>query len=185
MKNVKDTFFFTVQDIAEIGILCGLAIVLDLFVKIPVGLTGGSAGSAMIPLVFLALHKGWFKGFIAGGIIFGLITCLTDGYGFVTYPMEYLIGFGSVAVVGAFRRFIVVEDGNPLPINYCFFAISIVICMFIRMCGGIVDSMLIYEYSFFDSLTYNLSYLLPTLIVLLVFLVPYLKPFNNLFKRVK
>ena len=185
MKKSKNIFFFTVQDIAEMGILCGLAIVLDLFIKVPVGITGGSAGTAMIPLVFLALHKGWFKGFIAGGIVFGLVTCLTDGYGFVTYPMEYLIGFGSVAIVGALRSLIVYEDGDPLPINYVMFAIAIVLCMFIRMCGGIVDSMVIYEYGFYDSLTYNLSYLLPTLILLLIFLVPFLKPFNNLFKRVK
>jgi thiamine transporter len=183
--DVKRTFSFSVQDIAEIGILCGLAVILDMFVKIPVGITGGSAGTAMIPLAFIALHKGWFKGFIAGGVIFGTITCLIDGYGFVTYPMEYLLGFGSVAIIGALRRFIVVDEGDPLPIHYIMFAIAIVLCMVVRTIGGVVDSMVIYEVDFYGSLTYNLSYLLPTLILLLIFLVPFLKPFNSLFKRVK
>ena len=183
--NVKRTFFFSIQDIAECGILVGLAIVLDLFIKVPVGITGGSAGTAMIPLVFLALHKGWFKGFLSAGVVFGLITCLTDGYGFVTYPMEYLIGFGSVAVVGALRKFILVDEGDPMPIHYVMFACSIVLCMAIRTMGGVIDSMVIYEYDFYSSLTYNLSYLLPTLILLLIFLVPFLKPFNNMIRRVK
>ena len=38
----KETFTFSVRDICEIAIMSALAIVLDRFVKIPIGSTGGS-----------------------------------------------------------------------------------------------------------------------------------------------
>ena len=76
---MKKTFGFTVKDIAEITIFSALAIVLDRLIKIPVGITGGSINISLVPLYVIALRHGWFKSFIAGSIIYGLITCLFDG----------------------------------------------------------------------------------------------------------
>ena len=72
---MKKTFGFTVKDIAEIAILSARAIVLDRVVRIPLGATGGSINISMVPLYVIALRHGWFKSFIAGGIVYGLITC--------------------------------------------------------------------------------------------------------------
>lgn len=179
----KDNFTFKLRDITEIGILCGLAIVLDTFIKIPVfpG-TGGSVSIAMIPLIYIALHRGWFKGFIAGGIIFGLITCLIDGYGFITYPLDYLLGFGSVAIIGLFRSLIVSEKLTFK--NYAFFALAILACITVRFFASLVSGMLIYELNFVDSAIYQLSYIGPTLFVLEIVLLPLLSIFVSLFKRV-
>ena len=99
----------TTKQIAEEGVLLAMAFVLNL-IKIPVGATGGSINFQMLPLMIIALRHGPAHGFIAGGIVYGLITCLTDGYGFACYPFDYLIGFGSVAVMGLFRKQIFGEN---------------------------------------------------------------------------
>lgn len=177
----RENFVLNLKDITEIGILCGLAIVLDMFVKIPVLAGGGSINLSMAPLIFIALHKGWFKGLLAGGVIFGLITCLIDGYGFITYPFDYLIGFGSVTIVGIFRKFIV---SNELKIkNYFWFGVAIVGCMAIRFIGSLISGIIIYDLSVGESALYQITYIGPTLLALLLILIPCLKIFNSLFSR--
>ena len=178
--NKKD-FTFSIRDITEIGILVALALVLDTFVKIPVGANGGSINIAMVPLFLIALHKGWFKGLIAGGIVFGLLSCLIDGYGFVTYPFDYFIGFGSVVIVGFLRRFIINKELSTK--NYFWFGVSIVGCMLIRFIGSLISGIIIYDLSVGESALYQLTYLGPTLLALLLILLPCLKPFNSLFSR--
>ena len=73
---------------------------------IRIGATGGSINLAMLPLLIISLRHGPFKGFIGGGIIFGFITCLIDGYGLITYPLEYFLAFGIVGILGFFSHFI-------------------------------------------------------------------------------
>ena len=102
----KATFGFNINDIAEIAILCSLAIVLDQFCKIPLGATGGSINLSMLPLYIIALRHGWFKGFIGGGIIYAVTTCIIDGYGFQFFPLEYFVAYGSVGILGIFANFI-------------------------------------------------------------------------------
>ncbi len=178
--NKKD-FTFSVRDIAEIAILSALAIVLDTFVKIPFSLTGGSINFAMVPLFLIALHLGWFKGFISGAFIFGIITCLIDGYGIETYPLDYFVAFGSVAVVGALRKFIIKDKINVS--SYAFYFCGILIAFAIRLFGATVDGVILYETGFIDSLIYNATYILPSFVVCCVILLPTLSVFNNLFKR--
>ena len=79
--------------------MVGLAIALSLpWFKIPIAVNGGSVNISMLPMFVVALRHGPFKGFLASGIVYGMITCLLDAYGINTYPMEYLIGFGTIAI---------------------------------------------------------------------------------------
>ena len=82
MKNA--IFGFSVKDIVEISMLVAISILLDKFVKIPFGLTGGSINIAMVPLFVISLRHGWFKTLISCGVVFGFITCLLDDYGLFT-----------------------------------------------------------------------------------------------------
>ena len=100
----KGLFDFNVHDIVEIAMFVSISLILDNFLKIPLGATGGSINLAMLPLVFLAIRHGWFKAFIAGAFVFGLPSCLIDGYGMVTYPLEYFVTFGSIAIIGVFSH---------------------------------------------------------------------------------
>ena len=69
----KGLFGFNVHDMVEIAIICAFSIILDKSLKIPVNGAAGSINLSMLPILILTLRHGWFKGFFAGGIIFGII----------------------------------------------------------------------------------------------------------------
>ena len=164
----RDVFTFSVRDIAEMGILCALAIVLDQFCKIEIApIEGGSINFAMLPLFIIALRQGWFKGFISGAIIFGLITCAIDGNdgAFAAYPLDYFIGFGSVAVVGLFRRLITHDDYNVTWHSYLYATVGILLAYVIRFAAATLDGVILYGSTFVGSMIYNSGYIWPSFIV--------------------
>lgn len=186
---MKKTFGFSVHDMVEIAMLVSLSIVLDTFLKISIGATGGSINLSMLPLLIISLRHGPFKGFISGGIIFGFITCLLDGYGLVTYPLEYLISFGIVGILGFFSHFIhksiINNDKRKIALSYLFIIVSTIIMSLVRLFAGSIDSMLLYDYEFIPALIYNASYILPSIsIVLVVFciLLPFIVRINRFIK---
>ena len=155
----------SVRDIAEEGMLISLAFVLNIITlfKAP---TGGSINLQMLPLFLLALRHGPTHGLIAGGIVYGLLTCLTDGYGLQTYPFDYLIGFGSIAIMGAFKdlvfnKDVMLEDGNKTKgyvLAEVFIFVGGLASTILRFAGSTASSMIIYEVGFIDSLVYNSMY---------------------------
>ena len=149
----------TVREIVEEGVLISLAFVLN-FIKIPIGATGGSINFQMLPLMVIALRHGPQHGFVAGGIIYGLLTCLTDGYGFACYPFDYLIGFGSVAVMGFFRKFVFSKEQNTYNFKgLLFIFISGILATFVRYIGSNVSSIVVYGYTLKAALAYNSFYI--------------------------
>ena len=149
----------TTHQIVEEGVLISLAFVLN-FIKIPVGATGGSINFQMLPLMIIALRHGPQHGFIAGGIVYGLLTCLTDGYGFACYPFDYLIGFGSVAVMGFFRQFILGNEQKTYNLKgMLFIFISGMLATFIRYVGSNVSSIVVYGLDLKAALAYNAFYI--------------------------
>lgn len=150
---------FNVRDMAEDGVLIALAFGLN-FVKIPLGATGGSINFQMLPLMLIALRHGPVHGLISGGLIFGLLTCLTDGYGFATYPFDYLIGFGSVAVMGFFSEIILPEGQKGYTVKgELFLLLAGVLSTFVRFVGSVTSSMVVYGYEFVPALEYNALYI--------------------------
>ena len=173
----------TTRQIVEEGMLISLALVLD-FIKIPVGPTGGSINFQMLPLMIIALRYGPQHGFIAGGIVYGLVSCLIDGYGFACYPFDYLIGFGSVAAMGFFRKFIFSEDQTSYNKKGLFFIfIGGLLSVLIRYVGSNVSSIVVYQYSLKAALEYNAFYIplagLISIIALMAMYRPLIK-INNL-----
>ena len=147
------------RDIAEDGILIAAAFILNL-IKIPMTTGGGSVNFQMLPLFLIALRHGPAHGLVCGGIIYGLLTCLTDGWGFATYPFDYLIGFGSVMVIGYFKKFIFSEK----QINYnfkgeLFIFVACLIATVIRFVGSTASSMIVYGYSLKAAALYNAIYI--------------------------
>lgn len=173
----------TVREIVEEGVLISLAFVLN-FIKIPVGPTGGSINFQMLPLMVIALRHGPQHGFIAGGIIYGLLTCLTDGYGFACYPFDYLIGFGSVAVMGFFRKFIFSKEQKTYNVKgILFILLAGLLSTAVRYIGSNVSSIVVYDYSLKAALEYNAFYIpLSGLISTLAFIAIY-GPLININRR--
>lgn len=158
----SNVFRFSIKDIAEISILTALAIILDTFVKIPFALTGGSLNICAVPLIIISLRHGSFKGFIASGLLFGLITCLIDGYGLITYPLEYLVAFGSIGLFGFIAKYV----NNHLSDKKLNIILLLVLFTFlwatIRFFAASIDSHIIYEYDWIASFGYNLTYVYPS-----------------------
>ena len=149
----------TTRQIVEEGMLISLALVLD-FIKIPIGATGGSINFQMLPLMLIALRYGPQHGFIAGGIVYGLLSCLIDGYGFACYPFDYLIGFGSVAAMGFFRKFIFSKEQTTYnKKGLLFIFIGGLLTILIRYIGSNVSSIVVYNLNLIEALEYNAFYI--------------------------
>lgn len=153
----------TVRDIAEEGMLLALAFVLNLitFYKAP---TGGSVNLQMLPLFILAIRHGPTHGLVACGIIYGFLTMVTDGYGFACYPFDYLIAFGGIAVLGAFKPLIfnkLREQGKTAQsyvLGLSMILVGGILATGFRFAGSLMSSVFIWEYSLLEGIVYNLSY---------------------------
>ena len=185
----KNIFTFKVKDMVEIAMFCALAVVLDKFLKIPLGPTGGSLNLSMVPIFVISLRHGWFKGFVAGGLIFGFITCLLDGYGLITYPLEYLVSFGIMGILGFFSHFIQksIEDNNKskIVLSYVLLLGSVCIMFLVRLFAASLDSVLLWDYEWGPALIYNLTYVGPSLLISTVIfslLLPVIVRINNYIK---
>ncbi len=145
------------QSIAEDAILIAVAFVLN-FIKLFSMPTGGSVNFQMFPLFIIALRHGPAKGLFASGIVYGLLTCITDGYGLYTFPFDYFIGFGSVAVIGFFSKFILNGKDNYNLKGELFIFIACFLATVIRFVGGCTSSMVLYGYTIGASAIYNVGY---------------------------
>lgn len=175
----------SVKTIAEDGMLIAAAFVLN-FIKIPLGSTGGSINFQMLPLFIIALRRGPLQGFVCGGVIYGLLTCLSDGYGFATYPFDYLIGFGSVGVLGFFRPLIFPKDDTKFVLwkAELFTFVGAIIATLVRFIGGTVSSMAIYNYPLVAAMSYNALYIPisgAAAFVVLAIMLPAIRQINRRF----
>jgi energy-coupled thiamine transporter ThiT len=150
---------FSVRDMSEIGVLTAMAIGLH-FAKIEVGVSGGSINFAAIPLFVIALRHGPVKGLFASGIIYGLIECAISGYGFVVYPLDYLVGFGAYGILGLFRKFIYVDNEKGWNgRGFFFIVLGCVLATLVRFVASTASSMINYGLNFVNALIYNDIYI--------------------------
>ena len=171
------------RDMAEEGILLALAFILNL-IGFRVVKGGGSINLQMLPLFIIALRRGPVHGLVCGGIIYGLVTCLTDGYGLATYPFDYLIGFGSVMVLGLFRKLIMGEKQKGYNFKgELFLLIGGTLATLVRFIGSTASSMIIYQYSFMASVAYNVTYIPLSGLFAIVFIMVIYGPLLKIHRR--
>lgn len=163
----------SIHDIAEDAILVAAAFALN-FIKIPVGETGGSINLQLLPIYIIALRHGPFQGIISGGIVLGILTCFTDGYGFVSFHYDYLIGLGSAGLLGFFKPLIMSEKQKSYNVlGEIFIFVGILVATIVRMGGGIASSMTYYgmENEFWGAFEYNILYVGPSALICAVILM--------------
>jgi len=150
---------FSTRDIAESGVLIAAALVLN-FIRLFPAPTGGSVNLQMLPLFILAIRKGPIKAFIGCGIVYGLISCLTDGYGIATYPFDYLLGIGSAAILGIFAKQILREEKTNYNLKgEVFLFVGVTLATAMRFVAGTISSMLLYDYDIVPAMLYNVGYI--------------------------
>jgi len=177
-SKVFDATSFSINDMVEIALFVAIGFILDISIfKIRVGASGGSISFVMVPLVILALRKDFVKSFMALGLVYGLINCLTDGYGFVTYPFDYLLGFGSLAVISLFRNKILPSNTTRTTLRgYLLLIVGCLLGLIGRLFAATLSGMLIYKLQFVPSLIYQLTYLGPSAGILIGCLILLYKP---------
>jgi thiamine transporter len=135
----------TVHEITETGMLVAMAVALDYVIIWKFSASGGSLTIAMLPLYIIALRYGPVKGFLAGGVVFGLITCLKDAYGFFTYPFDYLFAFGSVGLLGFLRKWIFTDGQHTHFLKgEILLLLGIAVCTTIRCLSSTISGVLYY-----------------------------------------
>ncbi|PKL01512.1 MAG: energy-coupled thiamine transporter ThiT [Tenericutes bacterium HGW-Tenericutes-1] len=102
---------FETKVLAEIGILIGAAVVIDLLAGLYSPFRyGGSISPAMLFIFVIAFRHGTKAGILAG-VAFGLISSLVGwplGITYVVHPiqyaLDYLVAFGVLGLAGLFKK---------------------------------------------------------------------------------
>lgn len=184
IKDISPFVSFSIKDMTEIGIFIAMAIVLDSsFLKFKPVPNGGSVSFAMVPLFLLVMRKGALKGFISLSLVYATINCFRDGWGLYTFPFDYFFAFGSLALVGLFKKKIITKDYRITKASTVNLLLSIILALSLRIISHTISGMMFYGLSLFESFIYQLSYMLPSSIICLISMVVFYKPLLVLEKR--
>ena len=109
IENIKIDYKnkFSTRVLAEVIMLVALAAALSLishsFFRLP---QGGSINLGMIPILWLALRRGWKVG-IFGGALFGIVDMAFDPY--IVNPaqllLDYPLPFAALGLAGFFKKY--------------------------------------------------------------------------------
>ena len=167
----------TVREMTEIGMLVAAAVVLDLIFHYIPNIPGqvGSISVALLPLYILALRHGPAKGLLAASFVYGLITCFTDNYGIWLYPLDYMVAFSGVAIIGFFKKQIIGEEIETYNIKgEILIFVSIMLAGMVRLIGSGTSSILNYNYTLNAAIAANGLYtLLSSLACAIVLMAAY------------
>ncbi len=154
MKNLR----LNVRQIALMGMLVSISIVLDAVFKFYQLANGGSINLAMVGLVLIALSFSWWQSWLAITIIFGLLTAFLDGY-FAYYLFDYLLALSGFVGISWMRRKILLshELTGFITLTWTF-----LIAFSWRLLMHVISGVIYFDVDWAGSLIYNLSYLLPS-----------------------
>ena len=170
---------YTIRDIAEIGIFVGLALILNLPIfSIHIMSNAGSISFTLVPLCVIALRKSWWKTLIATAIIYGLFACLMDGYGFQTYPLDYMLSYGALTLISVVNKPIFEKKYGVI-----YLIASVVLATLLRILFSTIDGVWIYNFTFLASFIYNATYVSITGAVTLAILLILYKPLQIIMNR--
>ena len=154
MKNLR----LSIRQIALMGMLVAMSIVLDIFFKFYQQANGGSINLAMVGLVLIALSFGWWQSWLAITVVFGLLTALLDGY-VAYYLFDYFFALSGFVVVALMRKTIL---GNNELKGLFTLTWTFMIAFAWRLLMHVISGVLYFEVDWVGSFAYNITYLLPS-----------------------
>ena len=157
MKNLR----LDVRQIALMGMLVAISIVLDAVFKFYQLANGGSINLAMVGLVLIALSFGWWQSWLAITIVFGLLTAFLDGY-IAFYLFDYFLALSGFVVISLMRKQIIGtnEIKGLITLTWTF-----AIAFGWRLLMHVISGVLYFEVDWAGSLSYNLTYLIPSFLI--------------------
>jgi len=173
VNKSKSKSTFNAKVISEIAIFVALSAVLS-YIKVFSLPQGGSVTlGGMIPILLLALRRGWRTG-IFGGFILGLLMMWIEP--FFVHPaqilLDYLLAFGVLGLAGFFRKHPPVGVATGMTGRFIAHFLSGVIFYDLFIAAGAVVPQWILDIGLSSLQTaliysswYNATYMLPELIV--------------------
>ena len=154
MKNLR----LNVRQMALMGMLVAISIVLDAVFKFYQQANGGSINLAMVGLVLIALSFGWWQTWLATTIVFGLLTAFLDGY-IAYYLFDYFFALSGFVVIALMRKTIIASNElkGLFTLTWTFS-----VAFFWRLLMHVISGVIYFEVDWAGSLAYNLTYLLPS-----------------------
>lgn len=154
MKNLR----LSIRQIALMGMLVAISIVLDAVFKFYQQANGGSINLAMVGLVLIALSFGWWQSWLAITIVFGLLTAFLDGY-IAYYLFDYFFALSGFVVIALMRKTIIASNElkGLFTLTWTF-----VVAFSWRLLMHVISGVIYFEVDWAGSLAYNLSYLVPS-----------------------
>ena len=136
------------------AIFISLALIFDLeFLKFRIG-EAQSFSITMLPLIIIALRFPLVDAFLGIGGVYGVITMFWDGYGPINYPLDYLLGYGFLAIISLFKTLVYRKYKHEI-INYLYLALAIVAGVSGRILFSTINGVLVWETTFIGSFIYN------------------------------
>jgi thiamine transporter len=156
----------TSRDIVEAGIAIALAFVLSMIKIFHLPMGGSVTAGSMIPILLLALRRGYKLGLVAA-VFYGILQFIEGPY--IVHPaqalLDYPLAFGALGLAGFFSPGVEQEKNIYALLGVIVGVAGRFVCHFLS--GVIFFS----EYApegmnpWFYSALYNGSYLLPELII--------------------
>jgi thiamine transporter len=154
MKNLR----LDVRQIALMGMLVAVSIVLDTVFKFYQQANGGSINLAMVGLVLIALAFPWWQTWLATTIVFGLLTALIDGY-IAYYLFDYFFALAGFLVISIFRKRILIHQDLT---GLLYLTAAYLIAFLWRLAMHVISGVIYFEVDWAGSFAYNVTYLLPS-----------------------
>ena len=157
MKNLR----LNIRQMALMGMLVAISIVLDAVFKFYQQANGGSINLAMVGLVVIALSFGWWQTWLATTIIFGLLTAFLDGY-IAYYVFDYFLALSGFVVIALMRKTIIASNElkGLFTLTWTF-----VVAFMWRLLMHVISGVIYFEVDWAGSFAYNISYLMPSFFI--------------------
>lgn len=153
--------WLTIQEMTLMAMLIALALVLDRLIVFQQP-QGGSINISMVPLIIMVIRFGFWKSVFANAFVYGFIANLWDGYGLLTYPLDYLLALASLSLF-AWALFHLRSEKFFTRQTALF--IGFLSAVFFRFMFHVISGVVLYEVDWVSSFIYNASYLLPSFLL--------------------
>lgn len=171
----------TVRGMTEMALLVAMAVVLDLpFAKIKFSV-GPSFSLTMLPLFIIALRFPVLDSFLGIGVVYGLTTMFLDApeFGFLNFPLDYLIGYGAIAITSLFQG-LIFHKYRQKVFNFLVLGGAVILSILTRTFSSTLSGVILYKATFWASVVINAPGILMSgamVLVLLIFLFPSVRIF--------
>jgi thiamine transporter len=155
--NMKKSWL-TIQEMTLMAMLIGLALVLDRLIVFQQP-QGGSINISMVALLVIVIRFGFLKSLFANALVYGLIANLLDGYGLITYPLDYFLALASLSIFSVVVKQLKLR---PLLTRQILLFLGFLCAVLFRFLFHTISGVVLYEVDWIGSMFYNASYLIPS-----------------------